>query len=136
MCLWKNSAEGGNGMDIKQYWEAVLKQQADKMRAFFHEDACICWHNSNERFSADEFIRVNCAYPGRWDGVIENVIETEDMLITVLRVFSEDGKTSLHATSFIKIKDGKIAFIDEYWGDDGEAPAWRQKMKIGRKIRQ
>ena len=31
--------------------------------------------------------------------------------------------------------DGKIASIDEYWGDDGEVPKWRLDMKIGMKIR-
>ncbi len=32
-------------------------------------------------------------------------------------------------------KDGKIAQVDEYWGDDGEAPQWRQDMHIGNKIK-
>lgn len=30
--------------------------------------------------------------------------------------------------------DDKIIAMDEYWADDGEAPKWRQDMKIGRKI--
>ena len=28
----------------------------------------------------------------------------------------------------IKLKDGKIASMDEHWADDGEAPKWRQDM--------
>ena len=47
---------------------------------------------------------------------------------------SKDRSASVHVTSFIKLKDDKIAAMDEYWADDGEAPAWRQEMKIGRKI--
>lgn len=35
----------------------------------------------------------------------------------------------------IKLKGGKIASMDEHWADDGEAPKWRQDMKIGRKIK-
>ena len=35
----------------------------------------------------------------------------------------------------IKLKDGKIASMDEHWADDGEAPKWRQDMKIGGKIK-
>ena len=34
-----------------------------------------------------------------------------------------------------KLKDDKIVAMDEYWADDGEAPKWRQDMKIGSKIR-
>ena len=34
----------------------------------------------------------------------------------------------------IQLKDDKISCIDEYWGDDGYAPQWRQDMKIGGKI--
>lgn len=41
----------------------------------------------------------------------------------------------LDGLTFIKLKDDKIAAMDEYWADDGEAPKWRQDMKIGRKIK-
>ena len=57
------------------------------------------------------------------------------LIITVTRVFGTDSSISAHATSFLRIEDGKIASIDEYWGDDGEVPKWRLDMKIGMKIR-
>ena len=37
----------------------------------------------------------------------------------------------LDGLTFIKLKDDKIAAMDEYWADDGEAPKWRQVMNIG-----
>ena len=37
--------------------------------------------------------------------------------------------------SHLKIEDDKIAEMDEYWADDGEAPDWRREMKIGKPIR-
>ena len=49
---------------------------------------------------------------------------------------SKDGSISCHATSFIRVVDGKIASIDEYWGDDGPAPQWRQDKHIGTKIKE
>ena len=93
------------------------------------------WHCSNEHFTVEEFIRANCEYPGDWDGEVEKTVMTDDMIITATRVYPKDRSASFHVTSFIKLKDDKIVAMDEYWADDGEAPKWRQDMKIERKIR-
>ena len=121
-------------MDILGYWQAVLKQDADSMREFFHDNAVINWHNTNECFNVEEFLRANCEYPGQWDGTIERIETKEDLIITVAHVFSTDKKLCFHVTSFMKIKEDKIALIDEYWGDDGIAPKWRLDKNIGRPI--
>lgn len=57
-------------MDIQQYWNACINQDADKIKLFFHENASVNWHNTNERFTVDEFIKANCEYPGQWKGEI------------------------------------------------------------------
>ena len=41
---------------------------------------------------------------------------------------------SFQVVSFIKIKDGKIVLMDEYWGDDGAPPQWRLEKKLGTRI--
>lgn len=84
----------------------------------------------------EEFIRANCEYPGEWDGEVEKVITTDMHIITATHVFSKDGSISCHATSFIRVVDGKIASVDEYWGDDGAAPQWRQDKHIGITIKE
>ncbi len=116
----------------KEFWEAVVRQNPDAIRGYFREKAVIRWHNTNEEFTLDEFIRANCEYPGKWDGEVERIEEIGDLIITVTRVFSS---VSFHVTSFFRVEDGKIALLDEYWGDDGEAPKWRLDMKIGKGIR-
>lgn len=121
-------------MDIVAYWKAALSQNADEMKAFFHEDAYVNWHNTNERFTRDEFIRANCEYPGSWSGEIERIETLANLIITAVHVYSREGDISCHVTSFIKIKAGKIASIDEYWGDDAPAPQWRADMHIGTPI--
>lgn len=121
-------------MDIKKYWQTVLKQQAEEMRVFFHQDAFVNWHNTNEHFTVEEFIQVNCQYPGSWNGEIERIEEKDDGIITVVHVFSQDQNLSFHVTSFMKIKNEKIISIDEYWGDDGMAPQWRIDKHIGAPI--
>ena len=122
-------------MNVKQFWKAVLAQDEQEIRKYFHKDAYVNWHCSNEHFTVEEFIRANCDNPGDWDGEVEKIVTTDDMIITATRVYPKDRSTSFHVTSFIKLQDDKITAMDEYWADDSEAPKWRQDMKIGRKIR-
>lgn len=121
-------------MDIVQYWQAVLAQQPQQMRRFFDPEAAINWHNTGEQFTAEEFIRANCAYPGRWNGRLERVETLPDRIITAVQVFSRDGRISCHVTSFMQLRQDRILNLDEYWGDDGEAPRWRQQMQLGRAL--
>ena len=122
-------------MNIQQFWSDVLAQRADEIREYFHADAYVNWHCSNEHFTVEDYIRANCDYPGDWDGEVEKIVTTDDMIITATRVYPKDRSASFHVTSFIKLKDDKIIAMDEYWADDREAPKWRQDMKIGRKIK-
>ena len=131
-------------MDISGYWNKVLEQNEDGMREYFHKNAVIKLHNTNEKFTVEEFIEINCDYPGKWKGEIERIerikisktqeIE-EELIITAVNVLSRDDVLSFHAVSFIKVKNDKIIEIDEYWGDDGEIPEWRKKKKIGTRIK-
>jgi len=122
-------------MDILAFWKAVLAQDAEALATYFHPDATVAWHCSNERFTVAEYIRANCEYPGDWAGEIERVEKMGDLIVTAVRVYPADRTTSFHVTSFMHLRDGKILALDEYWGDDGPAPVWRQKMGIGRPLR-
>lgn len=122
-------------MNIHQYWADVLRQEADAIRTYFAHNAWVNWHNTNEHFTVEEFIRANCEYPGDWDGEIEQMIRTDTHIITATHVYTKDNKFHFHVTSFIRIEDGKITAIDEYWGDDGDAPQWRQEMHLGSPIK-
>ena len=105
-------------MNLCSYWRAVLAQDADGMRAFLAPDAVVRWPNTRERFTAEEFIRVNCAYPGAWKGGLERVEYAGDVAICVVLVQSADDAQSLHAVSFLRLHGDRIVQIDEYWSDD------------------
>ena len=49
-------------MNIERYWSDTLRQNAEAMRAYFDDNAYIKWHNTNELFNSEEFIRANCEY--------------------------------------------------------------------------
>lgn len=121
-------------MDIREFWNAVLKQDAEKMKTFFKDTAYVNWHCTNEHFTVGEYIRANCEYPGDWDGTIERIEKVGNLIITVVKVFSTDNELSFHVVSFMEIEDDKIIAMNEYWGDDGIAPSWRLKKKIGTTI--
>lgn len=121
-------------MDIEGYWRATIHQDAEAMRKYFMPAATIRWHNTNEQFTVEEFIEVNCDYPGDFDGQIERIERIDNLIVTVVHIFSKDGLQSVHATSFIRTQNHQIIELDEYWGDDGLPPSWRLDKKIGKKI--
>ena len=122
-------------MDFKAFWQDVLSQNRERLPSWFREDAVIRWHCSNEQFTVAEYVRVNCDYPNDWTGEIERVEESGNTVILAGRVYPLDRSMSFHVVSFIRIENGKIVEMDEYWADDGEAPDWRREMKIGKPIR-
>jgi len=123
-----------NGVNLYIFWQSVLHQDAPALAEYFHPDAVVSWHCTNERFTAEEFITVNCDYPGQWEGQIERMEKCGDLFITVTHVYPADRSTSFHVTSFFRIKDGKILSLDEYWADDGPPPPWRREMHLGKTI--
>lgn len=122
-------------MDIYKFWKDVLGQNADAIRTYFDKNAYINWHCTNEHFNVDEFIIANCEYPGRWDGEVERVEKINDTFVTVTHVYSKNQTLSFHVTSFIRVMGDKIAAVDEYWADDGDAPKWRLDKHIGKPIK-
>lgn len=122
-------------MNVYDFWKAVLRQDEQEIRKYFHKDAYINWHCTNEHFTVDEFIVANCEYPGDWDGTVERTENIDDLIITVTRVYPKDKSASFHVTSFIKLNDEKIISMDEYWADDSSAPEWRLKKNIGTPIK-
>ena len=122
-------------MNIREFWRDVLEQNKEKLQTYFHEEAIIRWHCSNELFTVQEYIQANCEYPGQWDGEIERIEETKETIITAVNVYSTDKSDSFHVVSFLILANGLIVELDEYWGDDGIAPEWRRKMKIGKPIK-
>ena len=123
-----------NIMDVKEFWIDVLKQNREKLISYFHKDAIIRWHCSNELFTVSEYVKANCEYPGEWEGKIERIEKVENMIITAVKVYAVNKCSSFHVVSFIKTENNLITEMDEYWADDTEVPEWRRKMNIGRKI--
>ncbi|WP_255263837.1 nuclear transport factor 2 family protein [Peptoniphilus sp. oral taxon 386] len=121
-------------LNIVTFFNYIVSQSKIKLKEYFHEDATIRWHCTNEIFTVDEYIKVNCEYPGDWDGKIELIERINNTIILASQVYSKDKSLSFHVVSFIRIENDLIIKMDEYWAGDGLAPEWRIKMKIGKLI--
>lgn len=120
---------------ILDFWQDVANQNAINLRSCFLYNAIINWHNTNEQFSVEEYIRANCEYPGDWCGEVERIELVGNLGITATRVWLSDNSASFHATSFFEFVDDKIISLNEYWADDGVAPQWRLDKEIGKPIK-
>ncbi|MDD8014228.1 MAG: nuclear transport factor 2 family protein [Acidobacteriota bacterium] len=124
-----------NEETVREFWRLFDEADYDKAGKLMKADAVVWWPNTREVFrGAAAFMSVNRNYPGRWRASVERVIALGDEVISVTRVESEDTAESFYATSFIRLEDGLIREITEYWGDNSEPPAWRSSMGISERF--
>lgn len=123
-------------MNVNAFWEDIISQNRNRLLSYFHDDAVIRWHCTNEQFTPTEYVSVNCDYPGKWDGTIERIEDFGSLVIIVGRVVSKDDRFSFHVCSFIRLVGDLISELDEYWSDDEEPPLWRKDKGIGKPIMQ
>ena len=129
-----------DSIDVFSFFEAVVRQDAEKLRSFFEPDATIVWANTNEQFTVGEYIRANCDYPGEWKGRVEDVqccsqFHGHNRITVVAKVWDGEGNAS-RTVSFIELGDTgdeRIQSMVEYWGDVGKPPKWRQDLGIGKR---
>ena len=119
---------------LSRFWADVARQDAVALREWFAPEAEVYWHCTDERFTAEEYIRANCEYPGDWEGAVERAEWTEDGCVSVAAVWPKDRSARFHAVSFFRFVEDRITRLDEYWADDGPPPQWRKEKHIGSSI--
>lgn len=110
---------------VRALWSDMNRREWGALPALFAPGAVILWPNTGERFTPEEFQALNAAYPGRWRTTVERLEETPSLVVSVVRVQSEDGEASFHAVSFFEFDGDRITALTEYWGQDGAPPEWR-----------
>ncbi len=121
-------------MDIQAFIKSVVQKDEVGMREFLDKNLRVRWHNTNEEFTLEEYLHVNCSYPGNWFGEVKMITPTNEGCVAVVQIYSEDKKIKVHQISIIKLKNDKIIELDEYYSEDGIAPQWRLDMNVGSKI--
>ena len=100
-------------MKVERFFRDVVEQNEQALYAYFTPDAQILWHCTNECFTAQEFIRANCEYPGSWEGEIERLEQLDGRYILVGRVFARDRSCSHHVVSFIQMREDRLEPLRE-----------------------
>lgn len=121
-------------MDLGEYWQCLDRADWDRLASFYHPGAVIRWHNSDEQFTREEFVRVNREYPLAWRVRLERAETDGETLVSVCRVSSPGSGAAFRVVSLMRLSGGLIMENDEYWGDVGTAPEWRREMGVGRPI--
>jgi hypothetical protein len=130
-----------DNFSIHDFFEAVITQNAEKLKDFFEPDALVFWANTNEQFTVEEYIRANCEYPGTWRGRIEEIGEIvpsdpyEPKMYYIAIVSDNDSNTSrvVGRIDFGNTENALIQCLVEYWSDISNPPEWRTKMNIGKR---
>ncbi len=115
-------------MDTKAFWNDIITQNREMLGFYFHPDAVIRWRCTNEQFTVDQYVSVNCDYPGNWEGEIERIEENDSTIVLAGCVYPPDKSSSFHVVSFIRLVNGLISEMDEYWAEDGDPPYWRKEL--------
>ncbi|WDV46262.1 nuclear transport factor 2 family protein [Clostridiaceae bacterium M8S5] len=111
---------------VREFWKFINNADFDKLVQVMSEDANVILPNTKEIFNGcNKYIKFNKDYPGRWYAKIEKLIITDSEAITAVKKTNDDG-VSHYVTSFFEFENGLIKIITEYWGENGEAPEWRQ----------
>lgn len=115
-----------NARIVERFWKIFDAARYDDVAALLQLDCNVYWPNTRELFRGrQKLIDVNKRYPGRWHIEIVDIISKNELVVSVVRVYSKEKKQSFHATSFFKFKDGLIAEITEYWGENTNPLPWR-----------
>jgi len=122
--------------DPNKFLQDVVSKKAETIRGYFAEGAVICWHDSNEQFTLDEFIKANCEYPSIWRCEIERIEKFEKGFVVAAQMDHPQDGFYVKYVSFIELNsDEKVQRLDEYFVAIEEIPQWRRDMNVGQPIK-
>lgn len=114
---------------VRTLWQAFDRLDFELAREVLHTDFVCEWPQSRERIrGVDNYLAVNRHYPGKWRIYILRVVADADEVVTEVEVelTAENGAVRQdRAVSFFRLRDGKIAYLREYWPEPYAAPDWR-----------
>jgi len=118
------------------FLQDVVSKKADAIKGYFANGAIICWHDSNEQFTLDEFIRANCEYPSTWNCEIERIEKFAKGFVIAAQLDHPEDGFYIKYVSFVELDgDEKVERLDEYFVTIEEIPQWRKDMKVGKPIK-
>jgi ketosteroid isomerase-like protein len=110
---------------VRALWQRFEARDWPGARQLLAADAVMTWVCTAERFrGGDAIIAVNAAYPEGWSiHPIECRPLDDGRILSLVRV--DHPPHRFFATSLIRVAEGTITEIEEYWATAEDPPAWR-----------
>jgi SnoaL-like domain len=105
---------------LRKLWERIDAQDWDRMADLLDHKFQAHLLHTDERFTADGFVRFNRDYPGHWRAAVEDLVAAGDRAVSRTRV--SDDRETYHVASFATVQDGRISELVEVWSESGVAP--------------
>lgn len=120
-----------NENTVRKFWSYISNQNFTMVGSLMEKNVVVKLANTREKFvRAEDFVRFNEKYPGNWKASIEKLFSIKDVVISVVKLEDAEQPTSYYVTSFFVIRDNLITELTEYYGDNGEPPAWRVEQSL------
>jgi ketosteroid isomerase-like protein len=115
---------------VRDLWDRFERRDWIGARRLLADGAVMRWICTGELFrGGDAIIAVNAAYPEGWSiQPIECTAMEDGRVLSLVRV--EHPPHRFFATSLVRIEDGVIVEIEEYWATAEPPPAWRQAGRL------
>jgi hypothetical protein len=129
-----------NVKTVEKFWKLFAAATYELAGDLMAEDAKTPSAGTSEFFENKyNFIKANREYPGEHIITVENIVSSDDMVVTAVKVGSvfEQGAAPdyFYAASFFGFRDGLISEITEYWAGSEEPPAWRIEKKLAKRVK-
>jgi hypothetical protein len=119
-------AENSEASEIlRELWARIDAQDWDGLAGLLDPRLAAHYTHTGENFGADELVRLNREYPGRWHVDAEDVVGEGERAVSRARV--SDGTETYHVASFATASGGLVTELVEVWAESGmPAPAHRR----------
>jgi len=121
---------------LTTYWQAVEQKNKSEFLTYFHEDAMIYLHDTNDEFPPEYYIREEDDFGNDWHTTVDRVEELKSGQIMTI-TFHRSSDWIGFVTSFFTFQDEKIIKLHEYFSpcDDNIVPQWRVDLKEEEKLK-
>lgn len=119
---------------LTNYWEYTARRNGTALREYFHPDAKIYLHDTNEILNADSLINYNVESDGDWKTTVDRVDKLENGQVVTITFHRSESWIGF-VTSFFTLKDDIIVELHEYYAPCDEIPQWRTDLSEHEKIR-
>jgi len=108
---------------IRRFWKNIDSRNWNNVESMLHNDFVAEFPQSKEVFNAKTFLIMNQNYPGNWKLSVQQIIVESNSVVSEIRV--ETNEKVEIGISIIKLMDGKIINIREFWPEPFDIPKWR-----------